>query len=87
MHAHSVRRFLALELECLDPQTLLKSTSQICCIDHRCAIPCDKEVPCMIAFLGLTCVKHGECACVCGERVVNPTSGKWGAPPAAVMSR
>ena len=41
-------------VKCTSPPTdcegepCIKNVSQCCCIEHRCAIPCDSEVPCMI---------------------------------------
>jgi hypothetical protein len=42
-------------LECIKPTTCLKLNTQQCCLDARCALPCDAEVPCLISALGLTC--------------------------------
>ena len=42
------------ELECIVPTTCVKMTEQFFCLDCRCAFPCDDEVPCAIACLGLT---------------------------------
>ena len=35
----------------------VKNTGQCFCFDTRCALPCDHEVPCQIACLGITCYK------------------------------
>lgn len=41
------------------PKTCLKSTFQLFCLDHRCAIPCDNEVPCVFMPLPfLTLCSH-----------------------------
>ena len=44
----------------------MKSRTQICCLDSRAAIPPDeREVPCMVSMLGLTCLyaNHQTCRC------------------------
>lgn len=33
----------------------IKSESQMCCRDSRCAFPCDDDVPCLCSYLFLTC--------------------------------
>jgi len=48
------------------PTTCLKTVDQCCCIDHRCAFPCDKEVPCLCMCLPFcTCCVNCACGCYC----------------------
>lgn len=63
---------ILLDLGCLlvEPQTCLKSVSQCCCVDFRCAIPCHEEMPCMLNICGVNCAYDGGCACHCCKRVV-----------------
>lgn len=68
------------EIEIVKPTTCVKQTSQFFCIDLRCAIPCDEEVPCTIGALGLICVKEYKCICKCGEKMSEKEEG-GGAPP------
>lgn len=37
------------------PRTCIKGFDQFFCLESRCALPCDEEVPCMISFCFLTC--------------------------------
>ena len=53
------------ELECIVPTTCIKMTEQFFCLDCRCAFPCDPEVPCMGALIGLQCVKAYQPAFGC----------------------
>ena len=75
-------------LECTKPATCLKLNTQQCCLDARCALPCDAEVPCLISALGLTCIKNYECVCKCGEKLGDTAEASddddtaAGAPPA-----
>jgi len=59
------------ELEIIKPTVCIKMTEQLFCLDLRCAVPCDDEVPCMIGLLGLTCVKDYKCLCKCGEKLTS----------------
>ena len=58
------------EIEFIKPSTCLKMNCQECCLDSRCAFPCDEEVPCIIALLGFQCVKDYKCSCAFGESLV-----------------
>lgn len=51
------------ELEIIQPTTCCKMECQPCCIDERCAIPCDKEVPCIVSVCGLTIVQDYKFVC------------------------
>ena len=53
------------ECECIRPYTCCKEGCQLCCLDTKCAFPCDEEVPCMIAYMGILCVKDYECKLGC----------------------
>ena len=55
------------ELEFVQPTTCVKLTCQECCLDSRCAVPCDDEVPCIIACLSLQCVRDYKCDCKFGQ--------------------
>ena len=57
----SLCQALAGELECIKPSTCGKLQWQLCCLNCAIAMPCDEEVPCMIAFLGITCVSDYKC--------------------------
>lgn len=46
------------ECEVIAPTTCCKLQEQLCCLNASIAFPCDQDVPCMIACLGLTCVKE-----------------------------
>ena len=63
----SLCKLLSSEVELVKPVTCVKCAAQECCIDSRCALPCDSEVPCMISFLGLTIAKDYQPKCACGE--------------------
>ena len=44
--------------KCLDTQYHpAKCVGQNFCVDFRCALPCDNEVPCELSVMGLTCYK------------------------------
>lgn len=38
---------------CFNAGTCIKQLNHCCCCDMRCALPCDDDVPCMIAILGI----------------------------------
>jgi len=44
-----------LKCHCIKPNVCCKSAGNICCIDQRCAFPCDKEVPMEIGCLSVMC--------------------------------
>ena len=49
--------FSRTNVRCVKPSTCCKSTSQSWCIDSRCALPADEEVPCIFTFLpGCICM-------------------------------
>jgi len=70
------------ELEIIKPTVCVKMTEQCFCLDARCAVPCDEDVPCMLSFAGCTLVKNYECACKAGASL-NSDDGNAGAPPVA----
>merc|ERR1712167_24165 len=43
------------QLNCCDAPTCCKWSDQCCCWVDQYSIPCDEEVPCMLASCGLTC--------------------------------
>ena len=43
------------------PSTCVEIQSQFFCCDHRCALPCNDDVPCMFTVLGLTCFYDYQC--------------------------
>eukprot|EP01032_Pedospumella_encystans_P025312 gene25312-28614_t len=43
------------------PYTCAKLIGQFFCIDQRCALPCDEEVPCLITYLPFC-----TCSCING---------------------
>jgi len=67
------------EFECIVPTTCIKMTSQFFCLDQRCAFPCDDEVPCAVAFCGLTICRNWTCHCKCLEHAADE-EGEGGAP-------
>mmetsp|Transcript_12944 Transcript_12944/g.9376 ORF Transcript_12944/g.9376 Transcript_12944/m.9376 type:complete len:279 (+) Transcript_12944:30-866(+) len=51
---------------CVPIKTCVKSQSQTCCIEYRCAFPCDDEVPCIcMPIIFCTCCVNGQCYCGC----------------------
>lgn len=45
-----------------------KSIIHCCCIDRRCAIPCDADVPCMLTCLPFcVCCVNGNFTVACGQ--------------------
>ena len=47
------------------PTTCSKLVWQCCCFDKRCAIPCDKDVPCGLGICFLTVCVDYEFVCGC----------------------
>merc|ERR1712022_14585 len=47
---------LSQELTCFQTCTLCKSFAQMCCCVAGYALPCDEDVPCMIALCGIFCL-------------------------------
>ena len=39
---------------CIKPKTLVRGHIRLCCLNQRCAIPMDEEVPCIFNICGLT---------------------------------
>jgi len=74
------------EVECLVPTTCIKMTSQMFCVDQRCAFPCDDEVPCTVALLGLTCCRDWACVCKCFDKLADKEEGNEGGAPADEVS-
>jgi hypothetical protein len=51
---------------CLWPTTCIKTMNQCLCIDSRCALPCDSEVPFLCMCLPFcTCCVNGDIRCEC----------------------
>merc|ERR1740120_324200 len=50
-----------LACRCVSPTTCIKSENQCCCEVAGIAIPCDDEVPCMLACCFLDC--YPKCGC------------------------
>jgi len=75
------------ELECLVPTTCVKMTMQMCCIDMRCAFPCDDEVPCAVTILGLTCCYDFSPQCSCGKSLAAKEGEEGGAPAGEVADK
>ena len=72
------------EVEVIKPTVCIKCTEQLFCLDLRCALPFDDEVPCLCAALGLTMMKDFKCLCSCGDKLGDKGEDKpEGAPPAA----
>lgn len=44
----------------LDKGPVCKGTSRFCCLESRCALPCDEEVPFMFGMCFLICYKDGN---------------------------
>lgn len=53
------------DCNCIYVTTCCKQTSQCCCCDNRTAFPCDDDVPCGLAALGLVCCFNWGCKCAC----------------------
>lgn len=45
----------------IPPTTCIKGTSQVCCADTRCALPCDEDVPCIFNVCFITCCYKFKC--------------------------
>jgi hypothetical protein len=56
---------VANDCNCIYPTTCCKSISQTCCVDSRCAFPCDDDVPCGLAYFGLVCCYGWAPTCRC----------------------
>lgn len=63
---------LSGEIEMIQPTTCCKLQIQYCCCNANMAMPCDEEVPCMITFLGITCVENYKCAFKACKTMDNP---------------
>ena len=68
MHLHEVEIVI-------QPTTCVKLTCQECCLDTRCAMPHDKEVPCIISCFGIQCMKDYKFDCKFGERLGDSSAG------------
>jgi hypothetical protein len=60
-----------VRLTMIKPVTCVQVTSQFFCCDHRCALPCDKDVPCMFTVLGLTCFYDYKFNCTCWQTIAS----------------
>tara|TARA_B110001452_G_scaffold244401_1_gene228406 strand:- start:588 stop:1046 length:459 start_codon:yes stop_codon:yes gene_type:complete len=47
--------------KCIEPTTCLKLQKQCCCLVNNVAIPCDDEMPCMLALC--CCSMYPKCGC------------------------
>ena len=47
--------------KCITPTTCAKCINQVFCLDIRGALPCDKDVPCIIASGGIVCCYNYAC--------------------------
>jgi hypothetical protein len=66
--------FEKTNLFCMWPTTCSKVTSQLCCLDTRCAFPCDKDVPCLCMPLPFcTCCVNFQCNISCCKSVAQLT--------------
>lgn len=76
---------------------LCKGSSKVCCLESRCALPCDAEVPCTVGCCFLVCWQNGKLEISCNQTQapaaqpvsaaqVTVTSTK-GAPDVAEMLR
>ena len=74
------------ELECIKPTTCVKMTEQVCCVDMRCAFPCDDEVPCALTVLGLTCCYDFQPKCSCGHSLAEKAEEPEGGAPAGEVA-
>lgn len=55
---------------CVNPVTCLKGQSQTFCIDSRCALPLDDDVPCLFTLIPFCVVmSFGECNVACFSKV------------------
>merc|ERR1719261_1495206 len=80
----SICMCMKTEVEVIKPTVCIKCTEQLLCLDLRCALPFDDEVPCVCAALGLTMMKDFKCLCSCGDKLGDKGEDKpEGAPPAA----
>ena len=70
------------EWEVIKPTVCVKCTKQLFCLDLRCALPFDEDVPCVCAVLGLTLMKEFKCICKCADKM-GDKGEDGGAPPAA----
>ena len=68
------------DIEIIKPKVCCKLQWQLCCLDDRWAMPCDEEVPCIMALCGITCAKDYKPYCAFGEEIsVDPDKPKPGA--------
>ncbi|CAD7968633.1 unnamed protein product [Amoebophrya sp. A120] len=51
------------------PQEILECKNQCFCLDSRCAIPCNDEVPCLLNSCGLNCMADFKPACGCCKKI------------------
>ena len=54
-------------LRCVEPTVCIKVQSQFCCIAHASALPCDKEMQCLVGLCGLVCCPRFACCKTLGE--------------------
>ena len=59
-----------------------KMIDQFCCLDHRCALPCDEEVPCVfgLCYFCTCCVNWNFLLNCCGtiDQIVRASQAKKG---------
>mmetsp|Transcript_1505 Transcript_1505/g.2749 ORF Transcript_1505/g.2749 Transcript_1505/m.2749 type:complete len:124 (+) Transcript_1505:73-444(+) len=54
-------------LRAVQPTTCIKSQAQCCCFASAAALPCDAEVPCILAVCCLTCYPKPGCCVKIGD--------------------
>lgn len=55
-----------VKCDCVTPTTCCKQINQCCCLDSRCAFPCDDDVPCVCTlFPFFICCQNFACSPKC----------------------
>lgn len=57
-------------IDCKSPKNCCKASSQCLCLINSCIFPCNDEMPCMLAILGLVC--YPTCGCCMKYGAVSP---------------
>lgn len=63
------------------PKTVFKQRSTGFCLNYRCALPCEEEVPCMCNFFGLTMFYNFQLAFYCCETLAKIKQMQNMSPP------
>jgi hypothetical protein len=72
------------EVEIIQPTVCVKLTEQCFCLDLRCSLPHDEDVPCICAVAGIKCMRNYKCECEVGGSLGDKKEGDdeaAGAPP------